>query len=175
MTQAKPGKREVITIAKFREETGVMNPGVWCKGHDLEGRAIYDMHDVDPEQNEVGRTLPLWPKGNGAQHQTALQIYTTFYKALPPDESFALLRKATKLDLYLPPQRIRSTRERACADCGVDVSPKWHDMDPTPGVGDGDGDGDVNMDAGLDKDENDTKEKGGGRREMLCHQCWFRH
>lgn len=30
-----------------------MNPGVWCKGHDLEGRVIYDMHDIDPEQNEV--------------------------------------------------------------------------------------------------------------------------
>jgi hypothetical protein len=31
-----------------------MNAGCWCKGHDLEGRQIYDMHEIDPEQNEVG-------------------------------------------------------------------------------------------------------------------------
>jgi len=43
-----------VTIAKFREDAGVMMPGIWCKGHDLEGRVIYDMNDVDPEQNEVG-------------------------------------------------------------------------------------------------------------------------
>jgi len=42
-----------VTIAKFREDAGVMMPGIWCKGHDLEGRVIYDMNDVDPEQNEV--------------------------------------------------------------------------------------------------------------------------
>jgi hypothetical protein len=30
-----------------------MMPGIWCKGHDLEGRVIYDMNDIDPEQNEV--------------------------------------------------------------------------------------------------------------------------
>jgi hypothetical protein len=30
-----------------------MIPGIWCKSHDLEGRTIHDMHDVDPEQNEV--------------------------------------------------------------------------------------------------------------------------
>ena len=51
--QAKPGKREQVTIAKFKEEEGVMNPGCWCKGHDLEGRRIYDAHEIDPEQNEV--------------------------------------------------------------------------------------------------------------------------
>lgn len=44
-----------MTITKFREETGVMLPGIWCKGHDLEGRVIYDMNDVDPEQGEVSR------------------------------------------------------------------------------------------------------------------------
>jgi hypothetical protein len=51
--KAKPGKKEVVTIAKFREDAGVMMPGIWCKGHDLEGRVIYDMNDVDPEQNEA--------------------------------------------------------------------------------------------------------------------------
>jgi hypothetical protein len=50
---AKPGKKEVVTIAKFREDAGVMMPGIWCKGHEMEGRTIYDMNDVDPEQNEV--------------------------------------------------------------------------------------------------------------------------
>jgi hypothetical protein len=46
-----------VTIAKFREDAGVMMPGIWCKGHDLEGRIIYDMNDVDPEQNEVSTVL----------------------------------------------------------------------------------------------------------------------
>lgn len=45
-----------MTIAKFREDAGVMMPGIWCKGHDLEGRVIYDMNDVDPEQNEVSNS-----------------------------------------------------------------------------------------------------------------------
>jgi hypothetical protein len=52
-SQAKPGKREVVTIAKFKDGAGVMNPGCWCKSHDLEGRTIYDSHEIDPEQNEV--------------------------------------------------------------------------------------------------------------------------
>jgi len=43
-----------VTIAKFREDAGVMMPGIWCKGHEMEGRIIYDMNDVDQEQNEVG-------------------------------------------------------------------------------------------------------------------------
>jgi hypothetical protein len=30
-----------------------MNPGCWCKAHDLEGRTIYDSHEIDPEQGEV--------------------------------------------------------------------------------------------------------------------------
>lgn len=31
-----------------------MHPGCWCRNHDLEGRVVYDMHEMDPEQNEVG-------------------------------------------------------------------------------------------------------------------------
>lgn len=53
ISQAKPGKKEMPTIAKFKEGAGVMNPGCWCKAHDLEGRVIYDSHEIDPEQNEV--------------------------------------------------------------------------------------------------------------------------
>jgi hypothetical protein len=30
-----------------------MSAGCWCKGHDLDGRMIYDMHEIDSEQNEV--------------------------------------------------------------------------------------------------------------------------
>ena len=47
----------MVTIAKFREDAGVMMPGIWCKGHDLEGRVIYDMNDVDPEQNEASTAV----------------------------------------------------------------------------------------------------------------------
>lgn len=42
-----------MVIAKFKEETGVMSALCWCKSHNLEGRAIYDMHEMDPEQGEV--------------------------------------------------------------------------------------------------------------------------
>lgn len=52
---AKPGKREVVTVTKFKDDAGVMNAGVWCKSHDLDGRVIYEMHDIDPELNEVSR------------------------------------------------------------------------------------------------------------------------
>lgn len=56
-----------MTITKFKEEMRVMNPGCWCNGHDLEGRAIYDMHEVDPEQNEVGQdTIPVELISDGA-------------------------------------------------------------------------------------------------------------
>lgn len=51
--QAKPGKREQPVIAKFKEEAGVMNAVCYCKSHDLEGRQVYDLHEIDPEQNEV--------------------------------------------------------------------------------------------------------------------------
>jgi hypothetical protein len=40
-------------VVKFKEETGAMSALCWCKEHNLEGRAIYDMHEVDPEQGEV--------------------------------------------------------------------------------------------------------------------------
>lgn len=60
--QAKPGKREQPVIAKFKEETGVMNAVCYCKGHDLEGRTVYDLHEMDPEQNEVSAGVNrCWP------------------------------------------------------------------------------------------------------------------
>ena len=33
-----------------------MTPSCWCKNHDLERRAIHEMYEVDPEQNEVSGT-----------------------------------------------------------------------------------------------------------------------
>jgi hypothetical protein len=166
----------VVTIAKFKEETGVMHPGVWCKGHDIAGRAIYDMLDVDPEQNEVSerkrRGLALVNAKLVAQLncvsdlQTALQIYTSNYKALPPDESFALLRKATKLDQYLPPPRVRADK-RECSKCGVDVSPKWYDamQDKVKG----EENGVVSM---MELEEQENRHSSAGNK--LCHLCWFR-
>lgn len=51
---AKPGRRDAPTIARFKDAAGVMTAGVWCKAHDLDGRAVFDMYEMDPEQNEVG-------------------------------------------------------------------------------------------------------------------------
>ncbi|KAK4688923.1 hypothetical protein P7C73_g1187, partial [Tremellales sp. Uapishka_1] len=136
---AKPGKREAVTIAKFKEEAGVMNSGCWCKSHDLEGRTIYEMHEMDTEQNE-----------------TALQIYTASYKTLPfGEESFALLRKATKLDQIIPPHSIKEDAvEKSCAKCQVDVSPKWHQVDND----------------NLMEVDGEVKITG---KKIVCHQCWF--
>lgn len=34
-----------------------MTASCWCKSHDLDGRVIYDMYEVDPEQNEVSHSI----------------------------------------------------------------------------------------------------------------------
>lgn len=137
ITLVKPGKREVASIAKFKDEAGVMTPGVWCKNHDLSGRVIHDMFEVDPEAGE-----------------NALHVYTSLYKTIPSTEGFALLRKAQRLDVVedrvkeaeaaekaeamdvdgdVPPPQINGGVEvkpvvhhRTCLSCGIDVSPMWH-------------------------------------------------
>ena len=172
--QAKPGKREVVTIARFKEEEGVMNAGCWCKSHDLEGRMIYDMHEMDPEQNEVSAGLvaqhpslrassnshtDLGTEADADALQTALQIYTSSYKGIPPDDSFALLRKATRLTNILPtpptPKSVEAV-EKVCAECETDASPIWHEIDditlPNGIANDGieaNGNGDERMDVDL--------------------------
>ncbi|KAL1409778.1 putative PHD type zinc finger protein with BAH domain-containing protein [Vanrija albida] len=104
----KPGRRDAVPIAKFRDAAGVMTPGIWCKGHDLEGRGIVDLFDMDPEQNE-----------------NALQIYTSLYKTIAADDSFALLRKARRLDRF-EPEPTPAAVEYKCSSCAIDVSPRWH-------------------------------------------------
>jgi hypothetical protein len=79
--------------------------------------------------------------------QTALQIYTASYKAIPQDESFALLRKATRLDQHIIQAQPVNNTVKICTDCGIDVSPKWHE--------------------GL-------KNEGIEVHGHLCHQCWHR-
>ena len=86
-----------------------MSAVVYCKSHDLEGsRTIYDLHEIDPETNE-----------------TALQTFAAAYKALPPHASFALLRKAQRLDALVP-MPLEASDPKYCGRCGVDVSPMWY-------------------------------------------------
>lgn len=149
-----------------------MIPGIWCKGHDLEGRVIYDMNDTDPEQNEVSTRLApyrLMVYRADPLVQTALQIYTASYKAIPQDESFALLRKATRLDQHIL-QLKHVNRTRLCDTCGIDASPRWYAADtasPSPKESDGVGQVVVTV-----KQENGVK--GGSAQKHLCHQCWFK-
>ena len=83
--------------------------------------------------------------------QTALQVYTAAYKIHPPgQDSFALLRKATRLDAVLPRQVVEAVPRR-CVECDIDVSPRWHV------VGDSEG---------MEVD-------GVQGRRTLCHQCWY--
>lgn len=105
---AKPGRHQSVTIAKFKEAAGVMVPAVWCRSHAVDGRAIFDVFEQDPEQGE-----------------NAFQIYVAGYKTVAADDSFALLRKAKRLDRFAPtPEPI--VAEHSCARCSVDVSPRWH-------------------------------------------------
>ena len=131
-----------------------MHAGCWCKVHDLEGRTIFDMHEIDPEQNEVSCFCSL-PESQLNRFKTALQIFTASYKALRPDDSFALLRKATRLDHVIPPMvKTEEETPRSCFNCGVDVSPKWYKMIA----------GDDQMI--IDGDDRDLLEK-----EYICHRC----
>lgn len=107
-TLAKPGRHQNVTIARFKDDAGLMTPGVWCRSHSLEGRSIYDLFEQDAEAGE-----------------NALQAYIAAYKTISPDDSFALLRKAKRLD------RFEATSEpvvveRRCGRCHIDVSPRWH-------------------------------------------------
>jgi hypothetical protein len=143
MTVMKPGKRaEAANLVKFKTETGIMTPGIWCKTCDVSGLLIHDLYDVDPESGE-----------------TALQVYTNAYKTVLANDAFALLRKAQRLDQLedstewprwmdmmapetQPPangtralQPVPSAEpdvkptvpaHRACVSCSVTVSPRWH-------------------------------------------------
>jgi len=146
--QARPGK-PLPAVVKFKDEAGVMNPRCFCKTHNLEGRTIYDMHEIDPEQNE-----------------SALQIYATTYRSLRPpdqprdqhhDEAFALLRKATRLDRQIPVAEV-VVPAKVCSQCAVDVSPRWHS---------------VQAKDEMDIDDAETGATGPQGKKLVCHQCWF--
>lgn len=109
LTLAKPGRHQTPTIARFKDDAGVMSPGVWCRSHNLDGRSIYDIFEHDPEQGE-----------------NALQIYVAGYKTVPADDSFALLRKAKRLDPLVEPLLLIPFVRHTCALCAVDVSPRWY-------------------------------------------------
>lgn len=119
----KAGKRDVTaTITTFKDDAGIMSPGVWCKGHEPPPTtATTDMFELDPEQGEC-----------------ALNVYNKTYKAIPSDELFPLLRKAKRLDRFEPTvdevkielsedKDVVMTTAKTCAVCGVDVSPRWHE------------------------------------------------
>ncbi|WWC59192.1 uncharacterized protein I303_101741 [Kwoniella dejecticola CBS 10117] len=174
---AKPGRHGTVTVTKFRDSEGVMSPGIWCKSHDLTERVIYDLWDLDPEQNE-----------------TALQTYVSAYKAIPPHDSFAMLRKAQRLERFLPHivdqengnQHLHSGLAD-CADCHIDVSPLWHDIDPsasTPATVEIKHE-DEKMDVDGEErpvlqDINGNTSTSGkdlqkGKKRKVCHLCYFRY
>ncbi len=105
MTLAKP---RTATVVKFREDGGIMAPGIWCRAHALDGRTIYEPFEVDADAGE-----------------TALGVYAAAYKGVRG--GFALLRKAQRLDLSHA--RVKEEPDvvgRKCGRCGVDASPRWH-------------------------------------------------
>lgn len=136
LTVVKPGKRgDSANLVRFKGETGILTPGIWCKTCDISGLVIHDLFDVDPESGE-----------------TALQIYTRAYKTILATDAFALLRKAHRLDqledstewpswtammedkppvngtLPVTEQETKPLvpARRECVSCGISVSPRWH-------------------------------------------------
>ncbi|WRT65032.1 uncharacterized protein IL334_001974 [Kwoniella shivajii] len=162
---AKPGRHGTVTVTKFKDSEGVMGPGIWCKSHDLEGRVIYDLHEIDPEQNE-----------------TALQVYVGAYKAIPPHDSFPLLRKAKRLEPFLPSYQtnlpVPTDITTLCADCGVDVSPLWYDVSSTNSAQSGikdekmEIDGEENQGPHINGHGNGTRIK---CNKKVCHLCGFKY
>ncbi|WWC87223.1 uncharacterized protein L201_002111 [Kwoniella dendrophila CBS 6074] len=189
---AKPGRHGQVIVTKFKDSEGVMGPGLWCKSHDLNERVIYDLWEIDPEQNE-----------------TALQIYISSYKAIPPHDSFATLRKAKRLENHLPHIIINDHNQQQsiirdcqiCEDCDIDVSPLWHQVDSDfqdikDERMDIDDNGDVNnqvddkethtntnhlkrkadeMDELMNGKNDNLESKKGKGKKNVCHLCWFNY
>lgn len=90
--------------------------------------------------------------------QTALSIYTGAYKCLPAVTSFALLRKARRLDPFLSHSNqvaastTQSDIKKFCFRCFVSQSPMWYPR-PWP---------------------NGTSADSHTPRQHTCHQCHFR-
>nr|XP_019008759.1 uncharacterized protein I206_06441 [Kwoniella pini CBS 10737]OCF47540.1 hypothetical protein I206_06441 [Kwoniella pini CBS 10737] len=165
---AKPGRHGTATVTKFKDSEGVMGLGVWCKSHDLAERVIYDLWEIDQEQNE-----------------TAFQIYVSNYKAISPYDSFAMLRKAKRLEIFLPhlqeiqqnlqqqQQQPRQSSLINCQNCNVDVSPIWHNVSTsTSSIEIKDEQMDIDGEEQLNRKGNGlTPYK--GKKRKLCHLCYF--
>ncbi|EAL21369.1 hypothetical protein CNBD0650 [Cryptococcus deneoformans B-3501A] len=158
---AKPGKSHNEIVVKFKDSEGVMSAGVWCKSHDLSGRVIHEIFDVEPDGGE-----------------TAFQVYIGAYKSPTWNSAFPLLRKAKRLELITPSSlklEETETNVEKCDLCGVSDSPMWHK----------DNDGTVQSDAASAKElprdmgiVPKTAKDGQGREQqlrLLCHLCWFKN
>ncbi|KAL0243454.1 hypothetical protein I308_105420 [Cryptococcus tetragattii IND107] len=159
---AKPGKSHGEIIIKFKDSEGVMSAGVWCKSHDLSGRVIHGIFDVEPDGGE-----------------TAFQVYIGTYKSPTWNSAFPLLRKARRLELIIPSSLKLSSSEETekkvekCNSCGASDSPMWHKHN----------EGTVQYDAASAREAwrdtgivSKTAEDGQGQEQqlrLLCHLCWF--
>lgn len=159
---AKPGKSHGEIVIKFKDSEGVMSAGVWCKSHDLSGRVIHGIFDVEPDGGE-----------------TAFQVYIGTYKSPTWNSAFPLLRKARRLELIVPSSlklsSIEETEKKVekCNSCGVSDSPMWHKHN----------EGTVQYDAAYAREAwrdagivPRTAENGQGQEQqlrLLCHLCWF--
>ncbi|GMK59807.1 hypothetical protein CspeluHIS016_0900240 [Cutaneotrichosporon spelunceum] len=97
-------KTKGATITRFKDDAGIIAPGIWCRSHSLEGRSIYDPFEAD-------------------DGETALGVYAAAYKGV--GGGFALLRKAQRLDRPVGDDVKEDVQ--VCSQCGVDASPRWHE------------------------------------------------
>ncbi|KAE8540336.1 hypothetical protein D1P53_003281 [Cryptococcus gattii VGV] len=161
-TMAKPGKSHGEIVIKFKDSEGVMSAGVWCKSHDLSGRVIHGIFDVEPDGGE-----------------TAFQVYIGTYKSPTWNSAFPLLRKARRLELIIPSSLKLSSSEETekkvekCNSCGVSDSPMWHKHNEGTVQYDATSAREAWRDTGIVPK---TAEDGQGQEQqlrLLCHLCWF--
>ncbi|KZP01489.1 hypothetical protein CALVIDRAFT_532254 [Calocera viscosa TUFC12733] len=140
----KVSRRDQHPVVTFKKETGAMNALVWCSAHDKSGRTIYSLGEVDPRSG-----------------LTAMQVFCRTYKQIPLETSFALLRKAQRLDQLMGHKAelnggpMIMPKISKCRRCGSTNSPFYYPDLP-----------EIKTDTDMDVDEQDAEEN------LLCHACY---
>lgn len=73
------------------------------------------------------------------------------------------------MDALAPPPEVSVPVSKSCGQCGVDVSPRWHDVDVCVLASIRDNGG-MEID---DEEEQDVKPEQSSTSVRLCHLCWY--
>ncbi|CAD6915540.1 unnamed protein product [Tilletia controversa] len=121
----KSSRRDAVPTVSFKEETGNMSALIWCKDHRDQAKLkkIYEQHEID---SRTGLSvLQLYAR----THKTMQAIAPTVAAASTSDVSYALLRRAKRLDA------ITSSGTAIGAATGVSSSHHLHAHRSSSGFG----------------------------------------